>query len=237
MTPLLDVQNLRKRFVLHHRNHAELQVLNGLTMQVSAGECVALHGQSGRGKSTLLRCLYGNYLVDSGHILLHHDGASIDIATAEARTILALRKRTIGYVSQFLRALPRIATLDVVAEPLVASRSDLTDMTDREHERVWDEAREQAAILLETLRLPSSLWQLPPATFSGGEQQRVNVARGLINRPALLLLDEPTASLDGVNCDVVMNLIQQARAAGSAVIGVFHDPRVRDGLADRLVEV
>ncbi len=237
MSLVLEVQNLNKRFVLHHRSGARLNVLNDMNLTVDRGECVALHGQSGRGKSTLLRCLYGNYTADAGHILLHQNGRTIDMANANPRTILEMRRHLVGFVSQFLRVLPRVPALDIVAEPLVSRRNDLTAMSDEEHDAAWEQARDTAAQYLEKLRLPASLWQLPPATFSGGEQQRINIARGLITKPALLLLDEPTASLDGQNSQVVIELIQQAKQAGTAVVGIFHDQAVRESLADRCVEV
>jgi len=237
MALVLDVQHLKKRFVLHHRAGTTLPVLSSLSLQVNGGECVALHGQSGRGKSTLLRCLYGNYRVDDGHILLHQQGTVTDLVRANPRTMIELRRTSIGYVSQFLRALPRVAAIDVIAEPLVEKRHDLAALSDEQHQMAWQQARNEAAVLMERLRLPSSLWALPPATFSGGEQQRVNVARGLIKQPELLLLDEPTASLDGLNRQGVIELIQEAKMAGTAVVGVFHDEQVRDAVADRLVEV
>ena len=237
MTLVLEVQQLKKRFVLHHRDGASLSVIAGLSLQVHRGECIALHGQSGRGKSTLLRCLYGNYRVDAGRVLLHQQNNVTDLARATPRTMIELRRSRIGYVSQFLRALPRVAAIDVVAEPLVAKCHDLARLSEEQHAQAWQQARTEAAVLMERLKLPSSLWPLPPSTFSGGEQQRINVARGLIKQPGLLLLDEPTASLDESNRQRVVELIQEAKQAGVAIVGVFHDEHVRDAVADRLVEI
>jgi len=219
---MIDVQGLAKTFVLHHRGGARMAVLAGVDLQVASGECVALAGPSGAGKSTLLRCLYGNYLASAGQIRVRHADAWVDLARATPREILAVRRDSLGYVSQFLRVIPRVATLDVVADPL------------RERGVPADEARDRAAGLLARLRLPERLWSLPPATFSGGEQQRVNIARGLIAEKPMLLLDEPTASLDAANGERVAELIDEARQRGAAIVGIFHDVAVRDRVATRL---
>lgn len=222
MTLQLRVDNLSKTFVLHNQHGAELPVLQNASLEVSAGECVVLHGHSGSGKSTLLRSLYANYLPDSGHIWVRHQQEWIDLVSAPARQILALRRETIGWVSQFLRVIPRITTLEVVMQPL------LERGTDRQ------ESEERAKSLLSRLNVPSRLWALAPSTFSGGEQQRVNIARGFIADYPLLLLDEPTASLDSTNSAAVVNLIEQARDRGAAIVGIFHDNAVRDRIANRL---
>lgn len=222
MTLQLRVDNLSKTFVLHNQHGAELPVLQNASLEVSAGECVVLHGHSGSGKSTLLRSLYANYLPDSGHIWVRHQQEWVDLVSAPARQILALRRETIGWVSQFLRVIPRITTLEVVMQPL------LERGTDRQ------ESEERAKSLLSRLNVPSRLWALAPSTFSGGEQQRVNIARGFIADYPLLLLDEPTASLDSTNSAAVVNLIEQARDRGAAIVGIFHDNAVRDRIANRL---
>jgi alpha-D-ribose 1-methylphosphonate 5-triphosphate synthase subunit PhnL len=169
--------------------------------------------------------VYGNYAVDSGRILLRHLGESVDLATADPRTVLALRRDSIGYVSQFLRTVPRVSALDVVAEPLVIRGIEK------------DAARERAKVLLARLNLPERLWALPPATFSGGEQQRVNIARGFITDHPVLLLDEPTASLDAVNRSVVVEMIAEKKQSGTALLGIFHDEEVRAEVADRIIDV
>lgn len=225
MNTLINVRGLAKTFVLHHRDEARIPVLDGVTLEVAAGECVALAGPSGAGKSTLLRCLYGNYLASAGSIRIRHEGRWVDLARATPRDILAVRRKSLGYVSQFLRVIPRVATLDVVAEPLRELGTDAAA------------ARERAAELLDRLHLPQRLWSLPPATFSGGEQQRVNIARGLIAEKPVLLLDEPTASLDVANAGRVAQLVDEARQRGAAVVGIFHDPAIRDRLATRLFAV
>ncbi|WPD76703.1 phosphonate C-P lyase system protein PhnL [Dickeya fangzhongdai] len=219
---VLRVENLSKTFVLHNQHAARLPVLHQASLTVAAGECVVLHGHSGSGKSTLLRSLYANYQPDSGHVWVRHREAWVDLVTAPARQVLAVRRDTIGWVSQFLRVIPRIPTLEVVMQPLL----------ERGEDRAVCEARAEA--LLTRLNVPRRLWTLAPATFSGGEQQRVNIARGFIADYPLLLLDEPTASLDAANRDAVVELVEEARARGAAVVGIFHDAQVRARVADRL---
>ncbi len=227
MTPTIPDQRLRitglaKSFTLHNQGGSRLAVLAGIELAVDAGECIALNGPSGAGKSTLLRAIYGNYLAQSGHILIRHGDAIVDMATAPPRIVLEVRRRSMAFVSQFLRVIPRIPTLDIVAEPLRRIGVDAA------------EAGERAGALLTRLAIPRRLWSLAPATFSGGEQQRVNIARGLIADLPLLLLDEPTAALDAANRQNVMQLIAEARERGTAIVGIFHDREVRDAVATRI---
>lgn len=221
MTPAIETRGLAKSFILHAQGRLRLAVLAGIDLQVAGGECLLLDGPSGAGKSTLMRTLYGNYRPDRGEILLRHDGAMVDLAVAAPRVALELRRRTIGYISQFLRVIPRVPTLDIVAQPLMALGTDPAA------------ARRRAGGLLERLDLPARLWALPPATFSGGEQQRVNIARGLIAGHTILLVDEPTAALDAENGTRVVGLLQEARAAGAAIVAICHDPLARQALATR----
>jgi alpha-D-ribose 1-methylphosphonate 5-triphosphate synthase subunit PhnL len=225
MLPVLRVSGLNKSFVMHAQGGLALRVLEDVALSVAPGECVALVGPSGAGKSTLLRSLYGNYRPQTGSIRIRHREAWVELANAEPRTTLDVRRHTLGFVSQFLRVIPRVATVDVVAEPML--RLGATP----------EEACRRAEFLLGLLGIPDRLWQLPPATFSGGEQQRVNIARSLISDYPVLLLDEPTASLDVANRDGVIDLIRQRRDAGAAIVGIFHDVAVRDALATRLHNV
>lgn len=239
MNPVLEVDEVHKRFTLHLRDAIQLQVLDGVSLRVEAGECVALVGPSGRGKSTLMKCLHGNYAVDGGRLWLRlADGERVDLAAAAPRAIVSLRRREIAYVSQFLRVLPRQPAIDAVAERVIeagrpAPEADADPLDDSLQRAALEVAREQAGALFARLNLPRGLWGLPPATFSGGEQQRVNIARGFIVPARLLLLDEPTASLDEVNRRVVVGLIREAKRRGTAIVGIFHDEEVRDAVADR----
>jgi alpha-D-ribose 1-methylphosphonate 5-triphosphate synthase subunit PhnL len=218
---MIEVSGLCKNFVLHNQGAAVIPVMRDAALSVAPGECVALVGASGAGKSTLMRMVYGNYLADAGMIRV----GDLDVARAAPREVLALRRATLGYVSQFLRVVPRVPTCEVVAEPLLALGVAQT------------EALSRARDLLERLSIPERLWTLSPTTFSGGEQQRVNIARGFAHAYPALLLDEPTASLDAENRAVVLDLIAEAKARGAAILGIFHDEGARDRLSDRLVDV
>ena len=225
MNPVLEVKGLAKTFTLHQQHGVVLNVLQGLDFSVLAGECLILHGQSGAGKSTLLRTLYGNYLPAAGSIRVLHEGRMVEVVGAEPREILALRRSTLGYVSQFLRVIPRVSCLNVVMEPALARGMDS------------DLARQRAQELLPRLSIPERLWSLAPGTFSGGEQQRVNIARSFMVHWPVLLLDEPTASLDDANRSVVIELIAEARRAGSALIAISHDAATRNAIADRYLDM
>ncbi len=224
-SPVINVQDVRKSFTLHLQDGVVIPVFEAANLAVERGECVVLTGASGIGKSTLLKLIYGNYKPLGGRLLLRHGDEEIDLAHASPHQMLEIRRRTVGYVSQFLRCVPRVAAVDVVAEPLLALGV------------LRDAARARAAALLRRLNIPARLLALPPATFSGGEQQRVNIARGFIHGYPLLLLDEPTASLDAANRAKVVELIGEAKAAGTAILGVFHDSDVRAAVADRLVDI
>lgn len=223
MTEMIKVENLDKTFTLHLRGGIALPVLRNTGFSVTAGECVTLHGPSGAGKSTLLRSIYGNYRPQSGRILIRHDGQLVDIVSAAPRMVLEIRKRTLGYVTQFLRVIPRVPTLDIVAEPLLARGAG------------GQAARARAAELLARLQIPEKMWSLPPATFSGGEQQRINIARGFCADYPILLLDEPTASLDEANRKIVINLIDDARQHGTAIVAIVHDADTRAAITTRLL--
>ena len=227
---MLQLKKVTKKFTLHHQHGAQLNVLNAVDMTVSKGECVVLDGPSGMGKSTLLKLIYANYRASSGEIeILQADGSTLELTKADPRELVRMRRYTVGYVSQFLRVIPRVSALDVVAEPLIE---------DVAHDiAAIEEAREIARALLTRLRIPESLWELPPATFSGGEQQRINIARNMIKPRPILLLDEPTASLDAANTQTVIDLIQEALARGAALVGIFHDANVGHAVATRHVDV
>lgn len=225
MNTKLYLSNVGKTFTMHLQDALELPVFQNVEFSLSAGECGVLGGPSGAGKSSILKMIYGNYRCHDGQILVTDGDEIVNVASAAPRRIVALRKTTLGYVSQFLRVIPRISALDIVAEPLVAQGT--------EHAK----ATKTAADLLSRLNVPKGLWQLPPATFSGGEQQRVNIARGFIAHYPILLLDEPTASLDAKNRSVVVELIQEKKKEGVALLGIFHDADVRERVADKVIDV
>lgn len=227
---MLQMKQVSKRFTLHHQHGTELNVLHNVTLTLSAGECLVLDGPSGMGKSTLLKLAYANYSATSGLIEVSQaNNQLLELTRATPRELIQMRRETMGYVSQFLRVIPRVSALDVVAEPLI---DEVTDQP-----QAIDDAREKARTWLTRLRIPERLWGLPPATFSGGEQQRINIARNLIKPRPILLLDEPTASLDAANTKTVIDIIQEAVSRGAAVMGIFHDTQVGQAVATRHIDV
>lgn len=221
----LYLNNVGKSFIMHLQGGTVIPVVEKVEFSVNSGECVVLGGPSGAGKSSILKMIYGNYRCDEGQILVTVGDEIVNIAGAEPRKVLRLREDTIGYVSQFLRTIPRVSAEDVVAEPLIAQGTS------------EEEGIDKARSLLSRLNVPERLWTLPPATFSGGEQQRVNIARGFIAHYPILLLDEPTASLDAANRAVVVRLVEEKKTQGVAMVGILHDQDVREQIADRIIDV
>jgi len=222
---ILQIENLKKSFTLHNQGKVSFTVFDNLDFKVYPGECVVLHGESGMGKSTLLRCFYANYQTDSGSMIFSPDGDTFDIAKISDRLMNKLRREKIAYVSQFLRVIPRVPALNIVMQP----------MLDIGYE--YDVAKQKASHLLTRLNIPEKLWQLSPTTFSGGEQQRINIARAFVVQWPLMLLDEPTASLDAENRQTVLELIEEAKANNTAIIGIFHDEESRDRVADHVFDI
>jgi alpha-D-ribose 1-methylphosphonate 5-triphosphate synthase subunit PhnL len=221
----LELSGVAKTFTMHLQGGLRLPVLRDVSFAIVPGECVALTGPSGTGKSSILKLIYGNYRCDQGHILVRQGETAVDIAAAPPRQILSVRQNALGYVTQFLRAVPRVSALDIVAEPLVMKGIARDDATAR------------AAIMLKRFNVPERLWSLPPATFSGGEQQRINLARGLLPEHPVLLLDEPTASLDTNNRSVVIDIVRERKRQGAAIVAIVHDDEVREAIADTNVDV
>ena len=222
---VITIDKLDKYFELHNQENIKIPIFKDYSATFKAGQCTVLVGPSVLGKSTLIKCLYGNYRTDQGSITIHFDDGDVDIASCSPQMIHGLRRDIIGYVSQFLRVIPRVATIDLVAEPLIKQGADP------------EIARQRAQDLLKRLSIPEKLWPLSPTTFSGGEQQRVNIARGFIADYPILLLDEPTASLDARNSEVVVDLIKEAKKRGAVIIGIFHDEHVRDRVADETINL
>lgn len=221
---VLTVSGLSKSFTLHHQGK-RIPSVHGAGFSVEAGRLTALVGPSGAGKSSVLKCIFRTYLPQCGSIVLHGGDGAIDLAACDEHAALRARRRDIAYVTQFLHCLPRQSTVDVVAAPLVGLGLPR------------DAARTAARERLHQLDLPERLWEVPPATFSGGERQRVNLARGLVRRPRLLMLDEPTASLDQRAAARVVAAIHAAKAEGVGILAIFHDPALVAELADRVVEL
>jgi alpha-D-ribose 1-methylphosphonate 5-triphosphate synthase subunit PhnL len=224
-TPILKIEGFGKYFTLHEQNK-RIPSSHNVNLEVYAGELTALIGPTGAGKSSVLKGIYRTYLPSAGKILYRDkNDIEVNLAHADEYRMLQLRHEEIGFVTQFLFCLPRQSTLDVVAHPLVVRGMSR------------EAARTKAAEMLTALNLPERLWSISPATFSGGEKQRVNLARGLVARPRLLLLDEPTASLDPVTAERVIGLIEQIKAEGVAMLAIFHHPELTQRLGDRVVEL
>lgn len=224
-TAMIRLDGVGKTFVMHLRGGATLPVLKDVAFEVRAGECAVLDGPSGTGKSSILKMIFGNYRASAGSIMVRDGPQWVNVASAPPRRVLQLRQSTLGYVSQFLRTIPRVGAIDIVAASA------------RDNGAEPDKARTRAAELLDRLNIPERLWTLPPSTFSGGEQQRINIARGFAARHPILLLDEPTASLDRVNRAAVIDFIRERKRAGAALLGIFHDEDVKQQICDRSIDV
>ena len=219
--PVVEVRHLCKTFVLHQQGGIRIQALQDVNFDVRAGECVALHGPSGAGKSTLLKTLYGNYLPSSGQVIVRCEDCETDMATASTRAISRVRRECIGYVSQFLRVIPRVSALDLVAEPLLDAGED--------RETALDAAQK----MLTRLNLPERLWHVAPATFSGGEQQRLALGKILLLKPKILLLDEPTKGLDPFFKLTLAGIFKKLKETGVTIFMVSHDIEFCAEHADR----
>lgn len=222
----LEVKNLNKIFRVHTQGGIEVKGFENINLEVKEGEFLSLYGPSGAGKSSILKTLFRTYTTSSGEILFYKKNAGIvDIAKASESEILNLRKSDIGYVSQFLQILPRVSAVDVVSEQL---------MFKGESE---DISRIKAKELLSYLSIREELFDLSPLTFSGGEQQRVNIAKGIIAPKSLLLLDEPTASLDKTNTMKVVEKLKELKKDGVSMIGIFHDLEAMEIISDKIYKL
>lgn len=226
MTPILEVKNLVKTFTMHILNGKKIDALHNVSFTVNEGEVVGLIGKSGSGKSTLMKCIYRTYLSNSGEILFHSkDYGVVDLVKAEDHEVLFLRKNDINYCSQFLHVIPRVSAVDIVAGALIPKGVS------------WENARVKAKEYLELLGLPRELWDAFPSTFSGGEQQRINVARAIIAEPRFLVIDEPTSSLDPKTKDIVIDMVLKLKEKGTSVLCISHDQHTLDRMCDRLISL
>jgi alpha-D-ribose 1-methylphosphonate 5-triphosphate synthase subunit PhnL len=226
MKNILEVAGLSKEFTMHILGGKRIRALEGIAFEMEEGDIVGLTGKSGSGKSTLMKCIYRTYLPTAGSILLRNEhGAAIDLASAAEHEVLALRRSEMTYCSQFLHAIPRVPALEVVSEGLL--------------NRKWtrDDAFCEARGCFERLGLPEELWDAYPSTFSGGEQQRVNIARAILSRPRFLLVDEPTASLDLKTKDAVIDMLLELKASGTSILLITHDEHTLNRLSDRCLHL
>ena len=219
---MLKIENLSKTFTMHVGNEKTIECLDSIDISIGEGQMAAIIGPSGAGKSSLLKCVYGTYLSTLGNIYYtDRSGETHNLANIDLQTMRMLRINEIGYVSQFFHVIPRIAAIDILCEPLINRGVSLED------------AQSRAKELLHKVGIPESLWNMYPSTFSGGEKQRLNIIYGIITKPRLLLLDEPTASLDPKSKASVLELIKELKEQGSIILGVFHDYEAMKTVADK----
>lgn len=222
----LEVKNLNKTFKVHTQGGIEVKGFENINLTLKQGKFLSLFGPSGSGKSSILKTLFRTYTATKGNIIFYkNNGSKIDIANACESEILKLRKDDIGYVSQFLQILPRVSAVDIVAEQLI-SKGESKEIS-----------RTKAKEMLDYLAIKEELFDLSPLTFSGGEQQRVNIAKGIIAPKSLLLLDEPTASLDKTNTMKVVEKLKLLKKQGIAMIGIFHDLEAMETISDNIYKL
>ncbi|HEY9594531.1 MAG TPA: ATP-binding cassette domain-containing protein [Spirochaetia bacterium] len=225
-TGLVRCEGLAKTFRMHVRGGATLGAFRDVSFTLDRGEFLGVAGPSGAGKSTLLRCVYRTCIPTAGRIWYTDAGRRVhDLATADEHDVLGLRRGEIGYVSQFFSVIPRVSALDTVVDDMVARGAARA------------EGEQRARELLERLRIPRHLWDMYPSTFSGGEKQRINIIRAISMKPRLLLLDEPTASLDAATALEAVALFREMKTQGTAMIGVFHDRALLKSLSDGILEM
>jgi len=222
---ILEVNDLSKVFNLHILNNKKIEALTDINFTMQEGEIIGLTGKSGSGKSSLMKCIYRTYLASTGEIIYTSKDGGLDLVKADDHRVIELRKTEINYCSQFLSVIPRVTAVDVVCENLFRIEKDK------------QVARDKAKQMLEELALPGELFDAFPVTFSGGEQQRINVARAIIASPRFLLIDEPTASLDARTKDVVIDMILGLKQNGTSVLCISHDEYTLERLCDRRIDL
>lgn len=226
MDRIISVSNLTKRFVMHLLNEKIIRGCSNISFDLYKGELLGITGPSGVGKSSILKCLYRTYIPTEGKILYNSElEGMVDLASAPDDIIIKLREKEIAHVTQFLHTIPRVTALDLIAE-------ELTNKGIPENEAILE-----TRSLLAEMRIAEDLWDAYPSTFSGGEQQRINIAKSFISKPRLLLLDEPTASLDSKSRDIVVKLIKKLKNSGTTIVGIFHDIETMKMVADKVLDV
>ena len=223
---LLSVEDLHKRFRLHLLGGLLVEPVRGISFQLNEGEFGVIAGPSGVGKSTILKCIYRSYLPSDGAIRYRNaHGSWTDLATCPERDVIEIRRTEFAYVTQFLRCAPRVVAEEVVARARI------------EQGHPHDEALEEAGSLLQRFKIPEKLWRAYPVTFSGGEQQRVNLARAIIKKPRLLMLDEPTASLDSQSVEIFLEALEEVRRQNTTCLSIFHDQKMIQTLATQVIRL
>ncbi|MGY5344281.1 phosphonate C-P lyase system protein PhnL [Paenibacillus glucanolyticus] len=221
MEPILSIHNLSKSFMLHNLDK-HIKAIDRVDFELQEGEFVGITGKSGSGKSTILKSIYRTYVINEGSIwYISKRFGRMNLAEASEREMVYLRKHEIGYVSQFLNAMPRTTARELVEQAIV-------EMGNGE-----DFAKQEAEHMLAHFELDEYLWDSYPATFSGGEKLRLNIARAMVKHPRLLLLDEPTASLDNASKIKVRELLEQLMREGTTMLGIFHDLEFMKNLCHR----
>ncbi|MDI3477710.1 MAG: alpha-D-ribose 1-methylphosphonate 5-triphosphate synthase subunit PhnL [Epulopiscium sp.] len=221
MKEIIKIENLSKFFELHNLGKY-IKACQNISFTLHEGEFIGITGKSGSGKSTILKCIYRTYLPKGGCIWYRSKlYGVINLAKASDRQIIHLRKKEIGYVSQFLNVMPRTTAREIVQKAVLDIGYDI------------DYAKEEAENMLSHFELDQELWDTYPNTFSGGEKLRLNIASAMVKKPRLLLLDEPTASLDNESKKLVKVLLEKLKAKGTSMIGIFHDLEFMEGVCDR----
>ena len=222
---LLNICNLSKTFYLHDPG-LEIKSCRAIDLTLRKGEFIGIVGPSGAGKSTILKCIYRSYLPMQGEIWYTSETLGrINLAVASEREILFLRRREIGYVSQFLNVMPRTTAKEHVMNALFDMETNTQN------------AESDAEEILSYFKLPENLWDIYPATFSGGERLRLNLAHAMVKKPRLLMLDEPTASLDNKSKILVRDMLKKLKSANTGMIGIFHDIEFMEGVCDRVIDI
>ncbi|WAM33475.1 phosphonate C-P lyase system protein PhnL [Caldicellulosiruptor morganii] len=226
MESILEVKNLSKHFVLHMLQKKKIKGFENISFSLKEKEAIGIIGKSGSGKSSLLKCIYRTYIPTSGSVIFNSKiFGPIDLASASEDKILVLRNKEISYVSQFFKVIPRVSAIEIVSSELL------------KRGKKKEEAYYIASQYLERLDIPKDLWDAYPATFSGGQQQRLNIIKAIIVKPRLLLIDEPTASLDRYSKNKVIDLLLELKDEGTSIVGVFHDTDSMKRLVDKVYKI